>query len=54
MITRHSITRSHIFYIIVKRSRVRLPLDTIMAVSIGEADKSREPLGDQAMEVTGE
>lgn len=27
---------------------------TIMAVSTGEADTSREPEGDQAMEVTGE
>lgn len=27
---------------------------TIMAVSMGEADKRRDPLGDQAMEVTGE
>lgn len=27
---------------------------TIIAVSTGEADKRRDPLGDQAMEVTGE
>lgn len=27
---------------------------TIIAVSIGEADTRRDPLGDQAMEVTGE
>lgn len=31
----------------------RLPC-TIIAVSIGEADTRRDPLGDQAMEVTGE
>lgn len=31
----------------------RLPR-TIIAVSIGEADTRRDPLGDQAMEVTGE
>lgn len=47
-------TESHIYCIIAKRSKVRLSLDTIIAVSIGEADKSRDPLGDQAMEVTGE
>lgn len=27
---------------------------TIIAVSIGEADTRRDPLGDQAIEVTGE
>lgn len=29
-------------------------MHTIIAVSTGEADTSREPEGDQAMEVTGE
>ena len=33
---------------------MELLLDTIIVVSIGEADKSRDPLGDQAMDVTGE
>lgn len=44
----------HTYSTLAKGSRVRLLLDTIIAVSIGEADKSREPLGDQAMDVTGE
>lgn len=46
--------RSHISCIVAKKPRVRLLLGTIIVVSIGEADKSRDPLGDQAMEVTGE
>lgn len=37
-----------------KKSRPGPTLDTIMVVSMGEADRSRDPLGDQAMEVTGE
>lgn len=37
-----------------EKPRVGLLLGTIIVVSIGEADKSRDPLGDQAMEVTGE
>lgn len=32
---------------------IKQPLRTIMDVSIGEADKRRAPLGDQAMDVTG-
>lgn len=34
--------------------KMKCPLRTIIAVSIGDADTRREPLGDQAMEVTGE
>lgn len=38
----------------MKQCRSQSCLPTIMAVSIGDADTRREPLGDQAMEVTGE
>lgn len=38
----------------VLKRKYKILTHTIIAVSTGEADTSREPEGDQAMEVTGE